>query len=220
MRQLWPLAFLSIVCCMATCFAQTATAQPGEIFDRQFKNLESELVPLAEAMPADKYSFAPSHGEFRGVRTFGQQVSHTAAVIYAVCSSVLGEKNPTDMGPKENGPASLQSKEQILDYLKQAVAYGHKAMASITSQNLTEMVQSPFGSGKAPRMSMASIALWHSFDHYGQMVVYLRMNGIGAASQPVNGRSGTGVACTPVPEEQTTRPFRRPRSVRRWRLRA
>lgn len=49
-------------------------------------------MPPAEAMPADKYSFAPSHGEFKGVRTFGQQVSHVAAVIYAVSASVLGEK--------------------------------------------------------------------------------------------------------------------------------
>ncbi len=178
MRKLWPLLTLGAVCCLATCFAQTATPQPGEIFDRQFKSLESELVPLAEAMPAEKYSFAPTHGEFSGVRTFGQQVSHTAAVLYAVCSSILGEKNPTEMGPKENGPASLQDKAQIVEYLKGAVAYGHKAMATLTSQNLTGLVASPFGSGKASRLSIASIALWHSFDHYGQMVVYLRMNGI------------------------------------------
>src|SRR5689334_1323252 len=74
----------------------------SKIFERQLSTVESELVPLAEAMPADKYGFAPSHGEFHGVRTFGQQVSHVAAVIYAVSASVLEEKNPSESGESEN----------------------------------------------------------------------------------------------------------------------
>ena len=140
--------------------------------------LEREFVPLVEALPADKYDFAPTNGEFHGVRTFGQQVSHVAAVIYMVSASVLGEKNPSEPGKNENGPALLKTKDDILKYLKDAFTYGHKAMTSLTDRNLTEMVQSPFGSNQVPRVSMASVAVWHSFDHYGQMVVYARMNGI------------------------------------------
>jgi hypothetical protein len=91
---------------------------------------------------------------------------------------VLGEKNPSEPGQNENGPASLKTKEDIVKYLKDAFAYAHKAMASLTADNLTSMVQSPFGKNKVPRVSMATVAAWHSFDHYGQMVVYARMNGI------------------------------------------
>jgi hypothetical protein len=129
-------------------------------------------------MPADKYNFAPTHGEFKGVCTFGDQVTHVAAVIYAVSAAASGEKNPTDMGTNENGPAAVKGKDAAVKYLKDAFAYAHKAVGSLTEKNLTEMVKSPFGPGQAPRVRMASIAVSHSFDHYGQMVVYARMNGI------------------------------------------
>jgi hypothetical protein len=170
-----------LLCFAATCGSTAFGADappPSKIFDQQLTMVERELVPLAEAMPADKYIFAPTHGEFKGVRTFGQQVSHVAAVIYVVSASVLEEKNPSETGPGENGPATLKSKDDIVKYLKDAFAYGHKAMNSLTSANLTTMVKSPFGDRQAPRVSLASESVWHSFDHYGQMVVYARMNGI------------------------------------------
>jgi len=140
--------------------------------------LEHELVPLAEAMPADKYQFAPTHGGFKGVRTFGQQVGHVGAVMYMVSACVLGEKAPAEAGEGENGPATLKTKDDYVKYLKGAVAYSHKAMNSLTSANLTSMVKSAFGNDKVPRVNMASVVMWHSFDHYGQMAVYARMNGI------------------------------------------
>lgn len=136
-----------------------------------------ELVPLAEAMPAEKYGFAPTQGEFAGVRTFAQQVSHVAVVMNMVSAAVLKEKIP-DAGPGENGPASLKTKQEIVAYLKEAIAYGHKAMKSVTAENIMENVPSAFGSRPAPRLAMANVAVWHSYDHYGQMVVYARMNGV------------------------------------------
>jgi len=140
-------------------------------------SVERDIVPLAEAMPAGKYDFAPTGGEFKGVRTFAEQMKHVAAVIYMVAASVLGEKNP-DMGGSENGPAAMKSKDEIVKYLKDSFAYAHKAMLSLTAKNLAELVPSAFGSDKVPRVSMATVAVWHSFDHYGQTVVYARMNGI------------------------------------------
>ena len=167
--------------------ADPAAPSVGGVFDQQLKTMESELVPLAEAMPADKYGFAPTAGEFKNVRTFGQQLSHVAAVLYMVSSSVLGEKNPSDPGTGENGPATLSGKAAIVKYLKDAIAYGHKAMNSLTAANMTELVPAPFGNSKMARGSLASLAVWHSFDHYGQMVVYLRMNGIvPPASRPAS----------------------------------
>jgi hypothetical protein len=175
MIKLW----LELALCALCAFAADPSPSPiNKIFDQQLTTIERELVPLAKEMPAAKYDFAPTNGEFKGVRTFGQQVSHVAAVIYAVSASVLGEKNPADMGTSENGPASLKTKDDIVKYLKDAFAYGHKAMGTLTSANLTDMVKSAFGNNQVPRVSMASVAVWHSFDHYGQMVVYGRMNGI------------------------------------------
>ena len=157
-------------------------AEPSNLisktFDQQLSMIEREIVPLAEAMPADKYDFVPTSGEFKKSRTFGQQASHVAAVIYATSAVVLGEKPPTDMGESENGPASLKTKEDIVKYLKDSFAYAHRATATLTSQNLTDMIDSAFEKNKVPRLSMATVPVWHTFDHYGQMVIYARMNGI------------------------------------------
>jgi len=62
--------------------------------------------------------------------------------------------------------------------LKDSFAYTHKAMQSTTAENLMQEVQNAFGKNKVPRLQMITIPAWHSFDHYGQMVVYARMNGI------------------------------------------
>lgn len=171
-----------IVCLLLLAGATLAADAPAsvarKVLDGELTMVERELVPLAEAMPADKYNFAPTQGEFAGVRTFGQQVSHVAAVIYACSASVLGEKNPVDMGPQENGPASLKSRDDILKFLKDSIAYGHKALASVTDANVNDLVQSAFGKNQVPRLNMASVLGWHSMDHYGQMAVYARMNGI------------------------------------------
>jgi hypothetical protein len=166
---------LSGACCLA--FGATAPSV-SKIFDDELSMVEHELVPLAEAMPADKFDFAPTHGEFKGVRTFGKQTAHVAAVMYMVSASVLGEKVPTEAGDSENGPATLKTKDDYVKYLKGAMAYGHKAMKSLTAANLTSLVKSAFGNDEVPRVSMATVTVWHSFDHYGQMVVYARMNGI------------------------------------------
>jgi hypothetical protein len=157
--------------------ADTGAPPVSKIYDQQFTMLEHELVPLAEAMPAEKYDFAPTHGEFAGVRTFAQQVKHVAYVIYTVSASVLEQKNPSQTAAHENGPEAIKSKDEIVKYLKDAFAYGHKAMASLTNANQFDMVAG-FGNSKSPRVAMASAAVWHSFDHYGQMVVYSRMNGV------------------------------------------
>ena len=79
-----------------------------ELLNRNISNMEHEFVPAAEAMPEDKFGFAPSNGEFKGVRTFAQQVKHVAAVNYMVFASILGEKIPVDIGG-ENGPEAMKS---------------------------------------------------------------------------------------------------------------
>ena len=148
-----------------------------QILDRSFAGMEREFVSVAEAMPADRYVFAPSDGEFKGVRTFAQQVKHVAAVNYLLGAALLAEKPPVDTGG-ESGPDGVTTKEDIIKFLKDSFAYGHKAIATIKADTATEMIQSPFGSNKIPRLSLGVLYTGHGFDHYGQMVVYQRMNGI------------------------------------------
>lgn len=147
------------------------------ILDHSIGNLENEFVPLAEAMPEDKYGFAPTNGEFKNVRTFAQQIKHVAAVNYELGAAILEQKPPVDIGD-ESGPASVTSKADILKYLKESFAYVHKAVATINESNLTGTVRSPFGEGWVSRLGLATSITWHGYDHYGQMVVYVRMNGI------------------------------------------
>jgi uncharacterized damage-inducible protein DinB len=148
-----------------------------QVLDRTVSNMEHEFVPAAEAMPEDKFGFAPTNGEFKGVRTFGEQVKHVAAVNYIFGAAILSEKVPVDVG-EESGPASVKTKTEILNYLKESFAYVHKAVQTINDKNLVELVKSPFGEGKVTRLGLATSVAAHGFDHYGQMVEYLRMNGI------------------------------------------
>lgn len=147
------------------------------LLDRTVTNFENEFIPAAEAMPEDKFGFAPTGGEFKGVRTFAQQIKHVAAVNYELGAALLEQKPPVDIN-EESGPASITSKADVIKYLKDSFAYVHKAIATINEGNLTGTVKSPFGEGWVSRMGLASAVASHGFDHYGQMVVYLRMNGI------------------------------------------
>ena len=147
------------------------------VFDRNLTNVEKEVVDAADAMPEDKFNFAPTQGEFKGVRTFALQVKHIAVANYALGSAILGEKPPLDL-KGENGPDNITSKADVVKFLKDSFAYAHKAANSVTETNVLEMVQSPFGPNKMTRLTLAIIMLSHPYDHYGQMVEYLRMNGI------------------------------------------
>ena len=147
------------------------------VYDHSLSGVEKEVVSGAEAMPEDKFNFAPTQGEFKGVRTFAQQVKHIAAVNYMFGAAILGEKSPVALG-SENGPDNITTKADVVKFLKDSFAYLHKALNTLDANNLLVQIQSPFGSNKITRLALTNIALSHPFDHYGQMVEYLRMNGI------------------------------------------
>lgn len=181
-KMCWSLALLLMVAGASSTFAQGAgSGQQKPTFsmvdDRYLSSVEKEVVDAAEAMPDNKYNFAPTAGEFKGVRTFGAQVKHIAAVNYVLGAAILGEKPPVDVGG-EDGPANMTSKADIVKYLKDSFAYAHKALGGINADSLLEAVKAPWGDRPMTRLSLTNIMLSHPFDHYGQMVVYLRMNGI------------------------------------------
>jgi uncharacterized damage-inducible protein DinB len=147
---------------------------------RVFLKLElTAIVSAADAMPADKYGFAPTDGEFKGVRTFGQQVKHLAATNHILAAAALGEQPPADAGD-EVGPETVRTKAEILDYLNASFAHLGKAIDAIGERNATVKSSpiSPLKGAEATRLALTVESLIHAFDHYGQMVEYLRMNGV------------------------------------------
>jgi uncharacterized damage-inducible protein DinB len=150
----------------------------ASVLDREISSVEKQILDVAEAMPEDKYNFSPEAlnilgANYNGVRTFAVQVKHVAASNYFIWSPLTGEKLPE--GLKDgNGPENLKTKADILKFLKDSFALGHKAAATLTTEN---MLQNP-GNSKSTRLRLATFGVAHAFDHYGQMVEYLRMNGI------------------------------------------
>jgi len=150
----------------------------GRVVDFFVSEAEKKVIAVADAMPATKYSFAPTAGEYKGVRTFAQQVKHLAATNYILAAGILGDEPPADAGD-EMGPDSLKTKADIIEYLKGSFVYLHKAVATIDEQNA--VIKTPPISplqGSATRLGLAVETLLHTFNHYGQLVEYLRMNGI------------------------------------------
>src|SRR6266478_1838364 len=143
------------------------------------KLTEKAIVSAADAMPADKYGFAPTDGEFKGVRTFVQMVKHLSATNYIRAAAALGEESPPDASD-ELGPEAVRTKAEILNYLKGSFAYLDKAIEAIGQKNtpVKSSPISPLKSTEATRLALVVESLAHAFDHYGQMVEYLRMNGV------------------------------------------
>jgi len=138
---------------------------------------EKQLVAIAEDMPEDKYNFVPAVGEFRGVRNFGKQVKHVGAALQVISAGILGEAVAADAAD-ERGPDAARTKAEILKYLKDSYAYLHRAVETISEKSAFEPVKNPFGQGMRSRVGLVTAALVHSSNHYGQMVEYLRMNGL------------------------------------------
>jgi uncharacterized damage-inducible protein DinB len=175
----WMLGIAVLVCGIFVLLNVHGTAGAGSMsqaLDVWVTNTEKLLVPAAEAMPEEKYSFAPTNGEFHGVRTFAEQVKHLAAANYQLGAFILGEKPPHDERG-ENAPQSVKTKAEIVEYLKGSFAYLHRAAATIDEKNAAAPVEMP-GGRSGTRVGLLVDALAHSQNHYGQMVEYLRMNGI------------------------------------------
>ncbi len=147
--------------------------------DRQISSVEELITQAADAMPEDKFNFAPQSlnipgADYKGVRSFALQVKHIAASNYALWSPLTGDTFPKDfLGG--NGPENLKTKAEIMKFLKDSFALGHKAAATLTPEN---MLQPAKPGGSTGRLHRATFAVAHAYDHYGQMIEYLRMNGI------------------------------------------
>jgi uncharacterized damage-inducible protein DinB len=158
---------------------EAATAPTlASAIDREISAVEKQVLDAAEAMPEDKFNFSPESlnlpgANYKGVRTFAVQVKHIAASNYFTWSPLTGDKLPANL-KDGNGPEDVKTKAEILMFLKDSFALGHRAAATLTTEN---MLQTP-GQSKSTRLRLATFGVAHAFNHYGQMVEYLRMNGI------------------------------------------
>lgn len=143
------------------------------------KIAEKEIISAVDAMPADKFGFAPTDGEFKGVRTFGQTVKHFSATNHILAAAALGEEPPADAGD-ELGPENVRTKAEILTYLKGSFVHLDKAIEAIGQTNIPVNASpiSPLKRGEVTRSALIVESLMHAYDHYGQVVEYLRMNGV------------------------------------------
>ena len=170
-------------CCLLAAASTLAVAQaaapakravgtpipPAQIYGKLLSNMEQEFVGAAEAMPEDKYNFAPpaALGEFKGVRTFADQVKHVAEA-----NAYFFHDPATPLVDNRADFEKLKTKAEIVKALKDSFVQAHAYIDSITPENA--FVTTANGT----RAGMAAFGLAHFMDHYGQMVVYLRMNGI------------------------------------------
>jgi hypothetical protein len=167
---------------VASASGSQQSAQPAptiaSAIDRDISAVEKQIIDASEAMPEDKFNFTPEAldipgANYKGVRSFAVEVKHIAASNWFIWSPLTGDKLPEGL-TDGNGPTNLQTKADIIKFLKDTFALGHKAAAALTAEN---MLQSPANS-KSTRLHLAEFGVAHAYDHYGQMVEYLRMNGI------------------------------------------
>ena len=172
--------FISIVTIASRSAAQAQSSQPSlaSAVDREISAVEKLVLDAAEAMPEEKFNFTPETlnipgDDYKGVRSFAVQVKHIASSNYFIWSPIAGDPVPASI-KDGNGPADVKTKADILKFLRDSFALGHKAAATLTPQN---MLEQPSGS-KSTRLHLAEFGVAHAYNHYGQMVEYLRMNGI------------------------------------------
>lgn len=192
MRKAMWIAVMALGCtamsCTATAKAQMGgmkmeapavgtPADPAKEIDGMLGLFEGEFTGAAKAMPADKYDFAPKTAmipgsKYDGVRTFAEQVTHVIQANYSFYSRVGGMKPDVDM----KAIASMTKKDEIVAALAASFVFAHKSVATITAANAFVTIKG--ADGMNTRASLATFGVAHGYDHYGQLVEYLRMNGI------------------------------------------
>ncbi len=136
---------------------------------RDYQSVRDYFIRAAEKMPEADYGFKPSPD----VRSFGQQVAHVADDQYNLCAPAKGETRKAAYTEIED---TLSKKAELIAALKGAFAYCDGAYDALTDASGAEIVKTMKG-GRA-RFGMLNWNLWHTWEHYGNVVVYLRMKGL------------------------------------------
>jgi hypothetical protein len=143
---------------------------PAQVYGKLLSMLEKGFVGAAEAMPDDKFNFAPptTMGEYKGVRTFAEEIKHVTEANYYF----FGGLSEADLKAKGEAIDKLTGKAEIVQALKDSFTQAHAYIDAITPENAFVMTE------HGTRAGQAAFGIAHFMDHYGQMVEYLRMNSI------------------------------------------
>jgi DinB superfamily len=145
---------------------------------------EYQFRSAAEAMPAEKYGYRPAQGDYGGVfpgygpkelRTFGEQVKHVACANFAFAAELDGKTPPPNCDT--GGPSPAKSRDELVAYLHESFKALKKSLGAITKENMFQPIEGPYA-GPNTRLGLATVCIWHVADHYGQLVLYMRLNGI------------------------------------------
>jgi uncharacterized damage-inducible protein DinB len=184
---------LPLLVTVAVCIAQTSTNSatnakppqrsfvgdvPGTIADSVAETLkfaEGNFLGVAQAMPENKYDYIPTSGKFDDVRSFGEQVKHVACAQFAFFNEFEGKKPPDDCEKGGHDPA--KTKAELIKYLKDSFDYSNRVIASLAANNALDRIDGRYA-GPNTKLGISVVSVWHVTDHYGQLVEYLRMNGI------------------------------------------
>jgi len=169
------LAIVALLAYVSSGAAQENIDPMADTITPWFSMIEQSFISLADAMPAEKYDFKPTNGAFENARTFGEQVKHVACANFAFFNQIEQKEPPA--GCASGGPSTAETKEELMVYLRESFAYAQRVLRTMTAANALEPAGGPYG-GQSTRLGLATLAVWHASDHYGQLVVYLRMNGI------------------------------------------
>ncbi len=153
--------------------SRTDTVATG--FGDTWRLVSTQFQSLAEAMPAEKYSFQPTNGAFANARTFGEQVKHIACANYGFFKEIEGEQPPANCAT--GGPSPATTKAELVKYLRESFEYAARVIVTVDAKNMLERVTGPYGAPNT-KLGVMTIAVWHGSDHYGQLVLYARMCGV------------------------------------------
>jgi uncharacterized damage-inducible protein DinB len=176
------IAAIAALTCVAPAAGQERIDPMAATVAQWFTMIERSFVSLAEAMPIEKYGFRPMSGAFAEARTFAEQVKHVACANFAFFNEIEKKEPPArcDTG----GPSAARTKAELVAYLRESFSYAQTVLRMMTPANALDPAGGPYG-GSSTRLGLTTLAVWHASDHYGQLVVYLRMNGLTPpASQP------------------------------------
>lgn len=184
---------LVVLSCVSICSAQGKTDSgtdakkqersflgqvPTTIADSVAETLkftEGGFLGVAEAMPEEKYGYIPTAGKFDDARSFGEQVKHVACVQFALFNEFEGKKPPEDCERGGHDPA--KTKAELINYLKDSFEYSNRIIATLTAENAIDRIEGRYAAPNT-KLGISVASVWHVTDHYGQLVEYLRMNGI------------------------------------------
>jgi len=151
---------------------------------RNFGFEEYQFRSAAEAMPADKYGYRPAQGNYGGVypgygpkelRTFAEQVKHVACANFGFSAELDGKTPPPNCDT--GGPSPAKTRDELIVYLHDSFKALEKSLGAITKENMVQPIEGPYA-GPNTRLGIAAVCIWHVADHYGQLVLYMRLNGI------------------------------------------